>query len=83
MKGIWLSLNLISFKQKAASLKEGHKLLVAKSNQESPYSGLQWINKYSYIGKYHWHQVFDESVTNIIFSNAYQKLRIQRIWFQR
>lgn len=38
MKGVWLSLNLISFSQmvKAASLVEGHKLLVAKSNQEFP-----------------------------------------------
>lgn len=44
----------------AASLGEGHKLLVAESNQGFPYTGLQWINKYSWINKYHWHQVSEE-----------------------
>lgn len=68
---------------KAASLEEGHKLLVAKSNQDFPYTGLQWINKYSCIGKYNWHQVFEESVVNVTISNAYHKLRTQRIQVQR
>lgn len=60
---------------KATSLEEGHRLLVAKSNQEFPYAGLQWINKYSCISKYPWNQVFEESVAGVIFSNAYHRLR--------
>lgn len=59
---------------KAATLEEGHKLLLAKNNQEFPYTGLPLINKYSCISKYHWHQVFEEAVVKATFSNAYHML---------